>query len=70
MGFEKIVDIIAVIASWFSPELKEKRYRVKLAEFKAEKAKLMAISPCTPAIAKRLEQIEIQILKIENYLQC
>jgi hypothetical protein len=67
--WQSIVKIIELILAQFDPELKKKRYRVKLAELKQEKEDLMKVTPCTPKISKRLEQIEIDITKIELYLQ-
>jgi hypothetical protein len=67
--WQSILKIIEVIASQFDPELKKKRYRVKLTQLKDEKKKLMKIVPCTSKISKRLEQIETEMKNIELYLQ-
>lgn len=67
--WKAILQIIAAIAGMFDPEEKKKQYRVKLQELKKEKAKLLATFPCTNKISKRLVQIELEIKKIELYLQ-
>lgn len=68
MGFDKIFDIIGVVASWWTPEKVKARARQKLAKLKGEENDLFSQTP-SPKTTARLLVIRRDISRLQNYLQ-
>ena len=62
------LDGIGGLLGWFSPERRDRAKRAKLEALKSERAALMR-GPCTARMAARVQQIDVEIAKIERDLR-
>lgn len=67
MGFDKIFDILAIGASWWSPEKVKARARQKLQKLKEEESDLLFKEP-NAKNSTRIVRVRRDIKRLQDYL--
>ena len=68
MGWDGIGDVLGTIFKWWTPAEVKARARDKIKRLKNERKKLLK-KDCTPANIKRLDRVESELERLQDYLK-